>query len=191
MQYVIDNEEIPMVRQYKHLDKLLEFHRCRIELGDMGVGKLMASLVETTMLYESEICGCNWDLEKIDQVQMRALRLFLGVVTLQLNVSLLAEMGDLLQVKWLARMRGVIFWGKALTSRRYDGWLLSLGGRMLMWRYFKELSSVEVRETLEAIAWRKVQEEWDQEMETKPKLETLKRIVKLGEWLEGRTGVCR
>ena len=62
---------------------------------------------------------------------------------------------------------------------------------MLMWRYFKELSSVEVRETLEAIAWRKVQEEWDQEMETKPKLEILKRIVKLGEWLEGRTGVCR
>ena len=122
---------------------------------------------------------------------MRALRLFLGVETLQPNVSLLAEMGDLLPVKWLARMRGVIFWGKVLTSRTYDGRLLSLGGRMLMWRYFKELSSVEVRETLEAIAWRKVQEEWDQEMETKPKLEILKRIVKLGEWLEGRTGVCR
>ena len=43
----------------------------------------------------------------------------------------------------------------------------------------------------QGIAWRKVQEEWDQEMETKPKLEILKRIVKLGEWLEGRTGVCR
>ena len=29
-----------------------------------------------------------------------------------------------------------------------------------------------------------MQEEWGQEMETKPKLEILKRIVKLGEWLE-------
>ena len=32
----------------------------------------------------------------------------------------------------------------------------------------KELSAVEVREMLEAIAWRKVREEWGQEMETKP-----------------------
>ena len=48
----------------------------------------------------------------------------------------------------------------------------------------KELSTVEVREVLEAIAWKKVQEEWDQEMETKPKLEILKRTVKLGEWPE-------
>lgn len=46
----------------------------------------------------------------------------------------------------------------------------------------KELSTVEVTEKLEATAWRKVWEEWDQEMETKPKLkEMLKRIVKLGE----------
>ena len=30
----------------------------------------------------------------------------------------------------------------------------------------KELSAVEVREMLEAITWRKVQEEWGQEMES-------------------------
>ena len=77
--------------------------------------------------------------------------MFLGVETLQPNVSLLAEMGDLLPVKWLARMRGVIFWSKVLTSRTYDGRLLSLGGRMLMWRYFKELLSVEVREMLKEL----------------------------------------
>ena len=110
------------------------FHRCRIKLGDIGVGvfrKLMASLVEMTMLYGSEIWGCNWDLEKIEQVQMRALRLFFDVETLHPKVSLLAEMRDL-PVKWLVRMRGVIFWGKVLTSRTYDGRLLSLGGRMLL-----------------------------------------------------------
>ena len=43
---------------------------------------------------------------------------------------------------------------------------------------------MKVREILEAITWRKVQKEWDQEMETKPKLEMLKRIVRLGEWSE-------
>ena len=48
----------------------------------------------------------------------------------------------------------------------------------------KELSAVEVREMLEAIAWRKVREEWGQEMETKPKLEMFKWIVSLGEWSE-------
>ena len=48
----------------------------------------------------------------------------------------------------------------------------------------KELSDMEVRKILESITWRKVQEEWDQEMETKPKLEMLKRIVRLGEWSE-------
>ena len=44
------------------------------------------------------------------------------------------------------------------------------------------LSAVEVGEMLGAIAWRKVREEWGQEMETKPKLEMLNRIVNLGEW---------
>ena len=47
--------------------------------------------------------GCNRDLEKIEQVQMRALRLFFGVGTLLPKVSFLVEMGDL-PVKWLARM---------------------------------------------------------------------------------------
>ena len=134
VQYVIDNEEIPMVEQYRYLgcvvDEHLElknmveeravagkkalgawFHRCRSELGDIGVGvfrKLMSSLVESTMLYGAEIWGCNRDLEKMEQVQMRALRLFFGVGTLHLKVSLLAEMGDL-PVKWLARMRCVMF----------------------------------------------------------------------------------
>ena len=48
---------------------------------------------------------------------------FFGVGTLHPKVSLLAEMGDL-PVKWLARMRCVMFWSKVLTSRTYDGRLL-------------------------------------------------------------------
>ena len=231
VQYVIDNEEIPMVDQYGYLgcvvDEHLElksmveerawvgkralgawFHRCRTELGEVGVRvfrKLMSSLVESTMLYGAEVWGCNWDLEKIEQVQMRALRLFFGVGTLHPKVSLLAEMGDL-PVRWLARMRCVMFWSKVLTSGAYDGRLLRkiaveavrfgrgtwIGKMSTCWGQFgwkadnmevlKELSTVEVREMLEAIAWRKVHEEWGQELEMKPKLEMLRRIMELGEW---------
>ena len=46
------------------------FHRCRTELGDVGVGvfrKLITSLVDSTMLYGSEIWGCNWDLHGEDR----------------------------------------------------------------------------------------------------------------------------
>ena len=102
------------------------FHRCRTKLGDVGVGmfsKLMTSLMDSTMLYGSEIWGCNQDLEKIEQIQMRVLRLFFGVGTLHPKVLLLAEMGEL-PVKWLARMRCVTFWSKVLTCREYDGQLL-------------------------------------------------------------------
>ena len=186
------------------------FHRCRSELGDVGVGvfmKLMSSLVESTMLYGAEIWGCNRDLEKIEQVQMRALRLFFGTGTLHLKVSILTEMGYL-PVKWLVRMWCVMSWSKVLTNRTYDGRLLRrivveavrfgrgtwIGKMSVCWGQFgwkdvnvevlKELSDVEVREVLEAITWRKVRKEWDQEMETKLKLEMLKRIVRLGEWSE-------
>ena len=62
------------------------------------------------MLYGSEIWGGNRDLEQIEKVQMRALRLFFGVRTLHPKVLLLAEVGGL-PVKWLARMQSVIFWG--------------------------------------------------------------------------------
>ena len=103
--YVIDNDEIPMVSQYKYwgcvIDEHLElndmvdekavagkkvlgawFSRCRVEVGDIGAGtfrKLMSSLVESTILYSAEIWGCNRNLEGIEQTQLRALRMFFGV----------------------------------------------------------------------------------------------------------------
>ena len=51
------------------------FQRCRVEVGDIGIGtfkKLMSSLVESSMLYGAEIWGCSWNLEAVDQVQLRA-----------------------------------------------------------------------------------------------------------------------
>ena len=49
-------------------------------MGDVTVGilrKLMESLVESTMMYGEEILGCCRHLESIEQVQLRALKMFL------------------------------------------------------------------------------------------------------------------
>ena len=149
VRYVIDNVEIPVVSQYKYLgcviDEHLElndmveekavvgkkalgawFSRCRVELGDIGVGtfrKLMTSLVESTMLYGAEIWGCNRNMEGVEQTQLRALRMFFGVGTLHSKASLLAEMGDL-PVRWQAKLWCVLFWVRILSSEAYDGRLI-------------------------------------------------------------------
>ena len=44
------------------------------------------------------------------------------------------------------------------------------------------LSNAEVKEMLESIAWRKTWEEWGREMEVKPKLRMLQKIMDLEEW---------
>ena len=67
-------------------------------MGDIGLGmfrKLIASLVESTMLYGAVIWGCNRNMEGVGQTQLRVLRMFFGVETLHPKASLLAEMGDL------------------------------------------------------------------------------------------------
>ena len=61
----------------------------------------MTSLVESTMLYDAEIWGCNRNLEGVEQTQLRALRMFFGIETLHPKVSFLAEMG-VLPVRWRA-----------------------------------------------------------------------------------------
>ena len=57
------------------IKKALEswFSRCRVEVGDIGVGtvrKLMTLLMESTMLYGAEIWGCNRNLEGVEQTQL-------------------------------------------------------------------------------------------------------------------------
>ena len=184
------------------------FSRCRVELGDIGVGtfrKLMTSLVESTMLYGAEIWGSNRNMEGVEQTQLRALRMFFGVGTLHPKASLLAEMGDL-PVRWQAKLRCVLFWVRVLSSEAYDGrlirrvateavkfgrgsWLRKIsmcckefGWQEIEMKDVRGLSNTEVKEMLESIAWRKTREEWGREMEMKPKLTMLRRITNLDEW---------
>ena len=103
------------------------FSRCRVELGDIGVGafrKLITSLVESTMLHGAEIWGCNRNLEGGEHTQLRALIMFYGVGALHPKVSLLAEMGDL-PVRWRAKLRCMLFWVRVLSSDAYDGRLIT------------------------------------------------------------------
>ena len=74
------------------------FQQCRVEVGDVGTGtfrKLMSSLVESSMLYGAEIWGCSWNLEALEQIQLRTFCMFFGVSTMHPRVSLLLEVGDL------------------------------------------------------------------------------------------------
>ena len=41
----------------------------------------------------------------------------------------------------------------------------------------KDMSENELKRMLESVAWRRVRKEWSQELENKPKLSMLKKIV--------------
>ena len=45
----------------------------------------------------------------------------------------------------------------------------------------KNMSEAELKEMPESVAWRKVREEWSKELEKKPKLVMLRKIVECGE----------
>ena len=72
--------------------------------------KLMEMLMESVLLYGVEVWGCGRQLE---QVQLRAARIFLGVGRLHPKVALLFEM-KVLPLKWEARSRCIDFWLKVL-----------------------------------------------------------------------------
>ena len=62
-------------------------------------------------------------LETIEQVQLRAFRMFFGVGTLHPKASLMMEM-ESLPVVCEAKVRCVQFWYKVLASMVYEGRLL-------------------------------------------------------------------
>ena len=183
------------------------FQRCTAELGDIGIGtfrKLMTSLVDSTMLYGAEVWGCCRNLQSVQQVQLRAARLFFGVGTLHPRTSLLLELGDL-PVVWLARMKCMVFWLKILTGAAYDGRLLKrvsveairlnkgtwikkmnaccndFGWQNVRVEQVKDMSENELKRMLESVVWRRVRKEWSQELENKPKLSMLKNIAEYEE----------
>ena len=143
-------------------------------------------------MYGAEVCrSCKW-LDCIEQVQLRAYRIFLGVDRLHSKTSLQIEMG-LLPLKWEANTRCIEFWHKVMTMRderlvkRMAMEALSLKGKV-KWQEnlerclanfgwgdvrlesLKGMSNAEVKYILKNCAWREVTKMWMEEFEERPKL---------------------
>ena len=147
--FKIGMDGIPWVSSYKYLGCVVdEFLDCsnmvehRVKLGSQALGAwlqrcrktvgevngrsivlLMQSLVESVLLYGTEVWGCHGKLEGLSQIQLRTLSIFFGVGLRHPKVSLLME-ADAFPVVWLARIRFVAFWFEVLTNPLYEGRIL-------------------------------------------------------------------
>ena len=130
--FLVGGEVIKVVEEYKYLGCVVDEHlsnvrmieerakagakalsdwlrRCRATVGEVRGAtfvRLLEMLVESVLLYGVEAWGCGGQLDLVENVQMRAARIFLGVGRRHPLVSLQFEM-DMLPVKWEALRRGM------------------------------------------------------------------------------------
>ena len=178
-----------MVSSYKYLGCVVDEH--------------MESLMKSSMLYGAEIWGCCRNLESIEQVQLRAFRMFFGVGKLHPKASLWWEM-KCLPVIWEAKIHCLKFWINIMNSEVYEGRLLrKVAGEAVecgkgVWvknmvkcmRDFewedmrvdaiKGFHDQEIVEMLRSIASRKVDSMLAKELEEKMKLGMMKQMTELG-----------
>ena len=226
--FSVGGERVKVVKSYKYLGCIVNEHmdcremvreratagrgalsawlwRCRMSVGEVRgktFVKLMEALVESASMYGAEVWGsCKW-LDCIDQVQLRAYRIFLGVGRLHPKTSLQIEMG-LLPWKWEAKMRCIQFWHKVMTMgeerlvKRVAMEALSLKGKVKWlenleqclvdfgWNDvrldgFRGMSNAEVKHMIKNCAWREVTTRWAEELEERSKLGVLKELVSGG-----------
>ena len=134
-EFYIDGERIDVVEKYRYLGCTLNEHlECKgmIEERTMAGAralsgwlrsrramvrevrgttfrKLMEVLIETVLLYGAEVWGGSRILKWVEQVQMRAAKIFLGVGRLHPRVSLQFEM-QMVPLKFEAKKRCLEFW---------------------------------------------------------------------------------
>ena len=71
--------------------------------------KLLGALVESVLLYGAEVWGCGRHATLVEQIQLRAARIFLGVSRLHPKAALQYEM-KMMPVTWEAKRRCIEFW---------------------------------------------------------------------------------
>ena len=156
-------------------------------------------LVGLVLLYGVEVWGCGRQLGPIENVQMRAVRIFIGVGRLHPLASLQFEM-NVLPVKWEAMKRGIEFWvhvmrlGEDKLLKEVMREAMKLGSRVkwvkdlrmgldtfgwqgLDMQALSGLSMNEVKHILKCMAWRRAREGWREETRARPKLELMGRLM--------------
>ena len=112
---------------------------------------LMEMLVESVLLYGVEAWGCRGQLDAVENVQMRAARIFVGVRRHHPLVSLQFEM-DMLPVRWEALRREIKFWVQVM--RMNDDKLV----KVVMLEALEIGSKVKwvkvLQQSLEKLGWR-------------------------------------
>ena len=134
VKFYVGGNEVKVVEVYKYLGCVVSEHlqsvrmaeerakagaralgdwlrRCRAAAGEVKGSifmKLMEMLVESVLLYGAEVWGCGGQLRPVENVQMRAARIFLGVGRLHPLVFQQFEM-NMLPVKWEAMKRSMEF----------------------------------------------------------------------------------
>ena len=214
-------EEFAIVEEYKYFGCIVDEHgqcrrmveervkagavalsdwlrRCKASVGEVRggtFGKLLEMLVGSVLLYGVEVWGCK----PIEEVQMRAVRIFMGVGRLHPLASLQFEM-NMLPVKREAMKRSIESWvhvmrlgeGRLLNevvreAMKFGGrvqWvkdlrigLLSFGWQGLDMQALSGLTLSEVKHVLKCMAWRRAREGWREEAKVRPKLEVMGRLM--------------
>ena len=140
----VRGKEIKVMEEYKYLGCVVDEHlsnvrmveerakarakalsdwlrRCRATVGEVTGAtltfvRLMEMLVESVLLHGVEAWGCGGQLDAVENLQMRAARIFLGVGRRHSLVSLQFEM-DMLPVRWEALRRGIEFWVQVMRMK--------------------------------------------------------------------------
>ena len=173
--------------------------RCRASVGEVR-GETFRRLLEMlVLLYGVEVWGCGRQLGPVENVQMRAVGIFMGVGRLHPLASLQFEM-NVLPVKWEAMKRGIEFWvhvmrlGEGRLLKEVMREAIKLGSRVKWVRDLRMgldafgwqgvdmqalsgLSMNEVKHILKCMAWRRAREGWREETRAHPKLEVMGRLM--------------
>ncbi len=175
-EFYVDGERIDVVEKYKYLGCTLNEHlECKGMIEERAMAgaraqsgwlrscsamvrevrgstfkKLMEALVETVLLYGADVWEGSRILESVEQVQMRAAWIFLGVGRLHPRVSLQFDM-QMVPLRFEAKKRCSEFWVNVL---RMEGNRLV---RMVMLEAMGLRGKVKwienLKQSLEEIGW--------------------------------------
>ena len=226
--FTMNGEAMQNVTEYKYLGCIINEHveskvmvdsrakagaralsawlkRCSLSVGEVkgeSFVRLLEALVESVLLYGAEVWGCCRQIGPLEQVQMRAARIFLGVGRLHPRVALQYEM-MMLPLVWVARRRCIEFWLKvmrmedkrviklvALEAQEAQGKVKWLEDLKCSWRKFgwtdevgenlEGLSVNEVGQMLNDCAWREVKKGWVTEAAERSKLSVVQSLIEGG-----------